>query len=75
MCSVALGVLYAVHMRLLSSVVCPAHTSFPHLKRQDLGGIIEHKMCILVFSTILCETSHSEKNRARYDQKCVLVFM
>ena len=35
----------------------------------------ERKMCVLVFSTIfLTNISHS-KNRARYDHKCISVFM
>ena len=38
--------------------------------------VSEPKMCVLNFSTILSENiSHSKKNSARYDKKCVLVFM
>jgi hypothetical protein len=36
----------------------------------------EHKICVLIFSTIFVwNISHSKKNWARYDQKCILVFM
>ena len=37
---------------------------------------IEHKMCVLIFSTTrVSNISRSKKNWGRYDQKCVLVFM
>jgi len=36
---------------------------------------VEHKMHILIFSTTLVwNISHSKKNWARYDQKCILIF-
>jgi hypothetical protein len=47
-------------------------------------NIIEHKVCVcarvracvLIFSTILVwNISYPKKNWARYDQKCILVFM
>jgi hypothetical protein len=39
-------------------------------------GVIEHKMCVLVFSTtFIWNISHFKKNGARYDQNCILVFM
>ena len=56
----------------------------PHLpklshKRQDFrrrGGITEHKMWVLIFSkTSAWNIYHSKKNRARYGQKYILVFM
>ena len=38
--------------------------------------IIEHKMCVLIFSTtFVWNISHSKKNSARYDTKCILVLM
>jgi len=38
--------------------------------------VIEHKMCVFTFSTtFVWNISHSKKNWARYDQKCVLVFV
>jgi len=37
---------------------------------------MEYKMCVLIFSTtFVWNISHSQKNWARYDQKCILVFI
>ena len=46
-------------------------------KRHDFRkNVTEHKMCGLIFSTtFVWNISHSKKNWARYDKKCVLVFM
>ena len=50
-------------------------------KRHDFsggvgGGMIEHKMCVLIFSaTFVRNISHSKKNSARYYHKCTEVFM
>ena len=57
---VALGIQHAMRMRLviLSSVACPALQYFSTLSHQKAGcsknknkKSIEHKMCILIFST------------------------
>ena len=52
---------------------------FPHyLINSMIFGktIMAHKMCVLIFSTTyVWNFSHSGKNWARYDQKCILVFM
>jgi len=38
--------------------------------------LIEHKMCALIFSTTsVRKISYCNKKRARYHQKCILVFM
>ena len=38
--------------------------------------VTEHKTCVLIFSTtFVWNISHSKENWARYDQKCILVFM
>jgi len=65
---------------ILSSVVCLALQNFSTLshKRYDFRGkkAIEPKMYVLIFSTTsVWNISHSRKNWARYDQKCLLVFM
>ena len=46
------------------------------LKGHDFrGGGIEHKMCVLIFSsTFAWNTPHSKKNSARYYRKCTSVF-
>jgi hypothetical protein len=55
---------------------------FPHYLINDTifeGGkkrVTERKMCVLIFSTTFVRNiSHSMKNRARYDQKRILVLM
>jgi hypothetical protein len=67
---------------ILPPVACPALQNVPpapHIshKRNDFRTKdTEHKMCVLIFSTTLVwNISHSKKNSARYDQKCILVFM
>jgi hypothetical protein len=64
---------------ILSSVACLVVQYFSTLshKWHDIrNNVIEHKMCVLMFSkTFVWNISHSKKNWARYDQKCVLVFM
>ena len=45
-------------------------------KRHDFRKAVEHKICVLNFSkTFVWNIFHSKNNRARYDQKCMLVFM
>ena len=79
---VALGIQHAMRMR--HSVICSPSgcTIFCHIiakkARFSKGGgeVIVHKMCILIFpTTFVWNISHSEKKWARYDQKCILVFM
>ena len=64
---------------VLSSVACPALQHFSTLshKRYDFRRkVTEHKMCVLISSTtFVWNVFHSKKNWARYDQKCILVFM
>ena len=82
----ALVILHAKRMRLviLSSVTCLAAPDFFTLshKRYNLwmggwGGIIDHKICVVIFSTtFVWNISHSKKNSARFivNVKYVLLF-
>jgi hypothetical protein len=64
---------------ILSSVGCPALQNFSTLahERHDFKKkVIEHKIRVLIFSTTFFRNiSHSKKNLAIYDQKCMLIFM
>jgi hypothetical protein len=58
----------------------PLYNMFPHyLINSTIFGkkkFIDHKMCVWIFSTMfIWKISHSKKNRARYDQKCMSVFI
>jgi hypothetical protein len=70
--SVALVILYAKRMRriMLSSVACRALKNFATLSHKEYDfrkKVIEHKMCVLIFSTTFVRNnSHSKKNSARY---------
>jgi hypothetical protein len=66
-----------MHCAILSSVAYPALQYFSTLshERHNLITVIEHKMCVLRSSTSFVRNiSHSKKHRARYNQKCILVF-
>jgi len=66
-------------MRLI--VICGLHpleyfSTLSHKRHFFLEKGTEHKMCVLIFSTtFVWNISHSKKNWARYDQKCILVFI
>ena len=61
---------------ILSSVSCPSLQYFSMLSHElhDFQKHVTDLKCVLIFSTTsVRNTSHSKKNYARYDQKCVLV--
>ena len=64
---------------ILSSVAHSALKYFStlrHRKHFFLKRVIEYKMCVLILSTtFIWKISHSKKTSARYNQKCILVFM
>jgi len=58
-------------------VACPAIPHFSTLSRKRHNfreKVIEHKMCVLMFCTILFETFFHSKNWASYDPICISVF-
>jgi hypothetical protein len=80
--SVALVIQHVKHMCyiMLSSVACMAPSYFSTLsshKPHDLRKtLIEHKMCVLIFSTtFVWNISHSKKKSGRYYHKCTQMFM
>jgi hypothetical protein len=59
-------------------VICglPQSTKFFPQRTMFKKKVIEHNMCVLIFSTTsVWNISHSKKNCTRYDQKCMLVFI
>jgi len=59
------------------TVICGLSDSTLSHKRHDFREkALEHKKCVLIFSTtFFWNMSHFKRRRARYDRKCVLVFM
>ena len=73
--SVALVTQLEMCMRLIVTCSLPGST-LSH-KRHDFlkKKVIENEICVLgLYSTYVWNISHSKKNWARYDKKCVLVF-
>jgi len=71
-------------MRMRHIVICglPYSTAFFGIISQKArfkkkkNQVIEHKMCVLIFSaTFVWNISHAKKKWARYDHKFLLVFM
>ena len=78
--SIALGTEHEMHMLriLLSSVARPALQNFSTLshKRYDFRKKLLSVERVLILSTTFVQNiSHSKKKSARYDQKCILLFM
>jgi hypothetical protein len=76
---VALGIQHAMRMRHIVICVLPGSTLFVYLISQTVPfskNVIEHEMCVLIFSTTSVRNiSHYKNNLARYDKRCLLVFM
>ena len=76
---VALVIQHAIRMRHVVISGLPVSTIFfqlSHKRRDFRREVTEHKMCVLIFSTtFVWNISHSKKNWARYDQKCISVFL
>ena len=78
--SVASVVKHAMRMRHIVICGLSRSTIFSQISHKLRGfrkkKVTEHKMCVLIFSTTFTwNISHSKKKWARYDQKCVSVFM
>jgi len=79
---VTLGIQYARSMRHIVIRGLSGSAMFVHIMSQMArfsvrgGGVTEHKMCVVICSTnIFWIISGSKKKWAKYDQKCVMVFM
>ena len=63
---------HAMRMRsmTMSTVTClalPYFSTLSHKRHDFRGGVIEHKMCVLIFSTtFVWNISHPKKNSGRY---------
>ena len=63
---------------VLSPVAYPAlqyFSTFSHKRHDFRKKNIEHKMCVLIFCTTLCETFPVLRGIERDREKCILVFM
>jgi hypothetical protein len=65
-----------VVLPLVASLAPPYFSTLSHKRHDFWGNVIEHKMCVLIFSTIYFfkKNSHFKKNLARY-HKCENVLM
>jgi len=76
---VALGIQQQCSCAILPSVSCSAlqyFSTFCHKRYGFRKTVTEHKICVLIFSTtFVWNIFHSKKKWARYDKKCILVFM
>jgi hypothetical protein len=74
---VPLGIQYAIRMRHIVTWSARLYDIFPHYLIKGMifeKGITEHKICFYFLYKFVWNISHSKKNLARYDQKCILVF-
>ena len=75
-------IVFGIHQcawAILSSVVCYVvqyFSTISHTRYDFLKSFIENKICVWSFSTkFVWKISHSKKKWARYDQKCILIFV
>jgi hypothetical protein len=80
-CILALFIRYANVMRhvILPSVAClalPECSTLSHKRHDFREKIIEHKMCVLIFSaTLVRNVTQPTKNAVLYHHKCAFVLM
>jgi hypothetical protein len=70
---VALGIQYAMRMRMCRTAICGPYHIFPHYLINGTvfdKNAIEHKMLILILFTFILNISYFKKNSARYHHKC-----
>jgi len=77
--SVALVIQHEMHMRPIDVCGVSGSIIFFHIisqRAQFKKKIIQHRMCVLIISTIFVSNIfHSKNNRVRYDHICLLVCM
>ena len=77
---VFVGLVIQHAMRMPHIVMWPVrlYNIFPHYlingTISEKKKVIEHKMCVMIFSTTFVQNISHSKNWERYDQKCILVF-
>ena len=78
--SVALGIQHMMRMRCIillsvASLALQYFSALSHKLHDFQQNAIEHKMCVLIFSTTFARNiSHSKKNWEKNDKICLLIF-
>ena len=59
----------------VTSLALSYFSELSHIRHGFRENVIEHKMCVLIFSTFVCNISHSKKNSAVHYHKftCIQV--
>ena len=67
---------HAPYCHLVACPALPYFSTLPNRRNDFREKLTEHKTRVLIFSTtFVWNISHSKKNWARYDQKCISVWM